>query len=494
MGGSESNKRDVSPDALRSVKRRVTHHFCNRIAHSPKGYTDSELAMKLMHHFHEQTKDKNEYHRLLFFDGHISHCSSELVDFCRDRRIIIITYPPHTTHELQGLDDVPFAAMKKHWAKERHRLELDSIKVTKSNFLKYFAPVYQRTFTKENILSAWRRVGLIPFNPSVITAEKLAPSTEMSINVEMPTSLDGPFQAVLEAASSSLMATSRRTNPGPPSLSTQSASSAIASSPVNPFRVPAPQISPSILRTSLRDASVSFLVDADEPFSSESRIPAPQFEHPSSGPNAVFGSSATFEELLEENERLKAALKAAGEQTYRVQAQLVLQTMYSRRLKATLYAKEQKAVQKNGRIHLLSRKAARVLTSDEFREALRLDDERVAAEAEAERLREPEKERREALKAWRKARDNEVAKMREEQFQADCERCAQEGLPPPTKRRRLPNGSVPKTPEHLKLSRAPPQSAPVAMMDVAVDEDEEEDGEDEDEGMGDEDDACQSGL
>lgn len=78
------------------------------------GYTDGELAMKLLEHFNKQTKDKNEHYRLLFLDSHISHCSLELAHFCQDHQIIAITYPPHCTHELQGLDTVTFAAMKKH--------------------------------------------------------------------------------------------------------------------------------------------------------------------------------------------------------------------------------------------------------------------------------------------------------------------------------------------------------------------------------------------
>ena len=56
-------------------------------------------------------------------DGHSSHYTPELLDFARDNNIIILGYPPHCTHALQGLDVICFARMKEAWKKEIHKFE-----------------------------------------------------------------------------------------------------------------------------------------------------------------------------------------------------------------------------------------------------------------------------------------------------------------------------------------------------------------------------------
>lgn len=56
--------------------------------------------------------------------------------------------------------------------------------------------------------------------------------------------------------------------------------------------------------------------------------------------------------------------------------------------------REQRGNHPKGRIRLLSRSAACVLTGDEFTEALEEDGERVAAEAELEVWRAADRERR----------------------------------------------------------------------------------------------------
>ncbi|KAE9402188.1 hypothetical protein BT96DRAFT_1088144 [Gymnopus androsaceus JB14] len=51
-------------------------------------------------------------------DGHSSHYSSELLDFCVAHNILLLGYPPHCTHALQGLDVVCFAKHKEEWKRE----------------------------------------------------------------------------------------------------------------------------------------------------------------------------------------------------------------------------------------------------------------------------------------------------------------------------------------------------------------------------------------
>ena len=74
--------------------------------------------------FNAATKEKADGRtRVLLMDGHSSHYSLELLEFARANNIIILGYPPHCTHALQGLDVVCFAKMKKEFRKEINRFE-----------------------------------------------------------------------------------------------------------------------------------------------------------------------------------------------------------------------------------------------------------------------------------------------------------------------------------------------------------------------------------
>ena len=50
---------------------------------------------------------------LLVIDNHDSHCSLEVIDFCKLHNIHILTLPPHTSHRTQPLDVTFFGPLKK---------------------------------------------------------------------------------------------------------------------------------------------------------------------------------------------------------------------------------------------------------------------------------------------------------------------------------------------------------------------------------------------
>lgn len=156
-----------------------------RLAISGKGYSDNEIALKMLMDFDRQTKGKNNLPRLLVIDGHGSHSTLPFVKYARENRIFVATYAPHMTHEMQGLDKIHFSLFKRYYAEElARRLRDTATKVTKSNFLEVIAPVFERTFTCELNKRAWEVTGLIPFNPAVITPDRMAPSSETSTHLE----------------------------------------------------------------------------------------------------------------------------------------------------------------------------------------------------------------------------------------------------------------------------------------------------------------------
>lgn len=77
-----------------------------KIALSEKGWTNNTLGLDwLKEVFEPSTKARQKgSHRMLILDGHDSHISNEVINFCIASDIIPACLPSHTTHRLQPLD------------------------------------------------------------------------------------------------------------------------------------------------------------------------------------------------------------------------------------------------------------------------------------------------------------------------------------------------------------------------------------------------------
>jgi hypothetical protein len=84
-------------------------------------------------------------------DEHSSHYTLELLEFVWANNIIILGYPPHCTHALQGLDIVCFTWMKEAWKEKIHKFEELHKKVTKGDFTEVFSKVFLTAFTEPTI-------------------------------------------------------------------------------------------------------------------------------------------------------------------------------------------------------------------------------------------------------------------------------------------------------------------------------------------------------
>ncbi|KIJ93023.1 hypothetical protein K443DRAFT_37672, partial [Laccaria amethystina LaAM-08-1] len=159
-----------------------------RIGYQQKGWTDGEIGAAWMKIFEGQTQVKaNGEHRLLVVDGHNSHYTVAFLLLARLHQIIVICYPAHGTHIYQGLDVVIFAILKLLLSKERDKLLRDTgTAITKSNFLSVITTAYVQALTPGNIKTAFRKTGIHPFNPDVVTSDMLAPSKETSLEANLP--------------------------------------------------------------------------------------------------------------------------------------------------------------------------------------------------------------------------------------------------------------------------------------------------------------------
>ena len=168
--------------------------------HSPKGWTDAEISMEWMvKHFDVQTQDKAEGQTwVLLLDGHSSHYTPELLEYARDQNIMILGYPPHCTHALQGLDVVCFAWMKKAWKQVINEFAtLHRAQVTKGDFTSLFGRAYRRAFTKEMIKAAFKAIGVYPFDCTVITTKQIKPSEATSVKGQFAITWTSPVCAIM---------------------------------------------------------------------------------------------------------------------------------------------------------------------------------------------------------------------------------------------------------------------------------------------------------
>ena len=141
-----------------------------RIGVSKNGWTTNELGLAWLQHFIQHTEARRVgSHRLLIIDGHESHKSLAFQDLCEERNIITLCMPPHSSHILQPLDVGCFAPLKQAYKKELRGLADSHIHhIDKKAFLAAFKPIFNKAFSKNNILSSFRATGLVPHNPDVV--------------------------------------------------------------------------------------------------------------------------------------------------------------------------------------------------------------------------------------------------------------------------------------------------------------------------------------
>jgi DDE superfamily endonuclease len=129
----------------------------SKIATSPKGWTDNELGLLwLREHFHVETakQQKGEY-RLLLLDGHESHCTLEFIEFCIEKKIILLVLPPHTTHLLQPLDVAIFQPLAKYYSNEiADHSRNNHYWLIKKDFIKYYQKARKQALRESNIQAA----------------------------------------------------------------------------------------------------------------------------------------------------------------------------------------------------------------------------------------------------------------------------------------------------------------------------------------------------
>ena len=149
---------------------------------SPLGYINAELFAEYGQIFIQFLKDKKLLHpgqkHMLILDSHSSHVYNwEFMSLMKKNGIEVVSLPPHCTHILQPLDDVPFGSLKIKWNQLLHEFNTANAgrKMTKVEFFKVFVPAYTTSTSEKQIKKGFENTGIYPVNrnaPKILKKQK----------------------------------------------------------------------------------------------------------------------------------------------------------------------------------------------------------------------------------------------------------------------------------------------------------------------------------
>jgi hypothetical protein len=171
---------------------------------SPSGWMRTDIFTKFItEKFYPYLVERGiEFPVVVFVDGHTSHLSMPLSQFCDEHEIILICLPPNTTHILQVLDVVFFFPMKKKWKnllatyRLSHEEELKKDKVPEA-----LQEIFDTEDFRETLKNGFRVCGLYPFSPDAVNYSKLITSSRES-ECKSPEKDIGKLKVVLDCIES----------------------------------------------------------------------------------------------------------------------------------------------------------------------------------------------------------------------------------------------------------------------------------------------------
>jgi hypothetical protein len=133
------------------------------------GWSIERLFMEFVDHFIEYAKPSKEEPVLLFLDNHECHVNVPVIKKARDTAIIMIMFPPHTSHKLQPLDWTVFGSFKLHYNRAVNDWMSSNPGKTISicEVAQMVGRAFPLAFTNSNILSGFATTGISPLNEDV---------------------------------------------------------------------------------------------------------------------------------------------------------------------------------------------------------------------------------------------------------------------------------------------------------------------------------------
>ncbi|XP_071653661.1 uncharacterized protein [Temnothorax longispinosus] len=142
------------------------------IGTSDRGWMTAETFFEYVTNvFYPWLQQNNvEFPVILYVDGHSSHCTLPLSNFCREKNIELIALYPNATHILQPLDVAVFHPLKSMWKKtvNQWRFENCGDRLKKEQFAPLLKVALDSLDLTATIRNGFRSCGLVPFSADAV--------------------------------------------------------------------------------------------------------------------------------------------------------------------------------------------------------------------------------------------------------------------------------------------------------------------------------------
>ena len=110
---------------------------------------------------------------LVYADGHKSHLSLEVAEFCTSKGILLVALYPNSTHLLQPLDVSVFKSLKSLWATAKNKWKETHLNenISKKSFPTVFKGAVDQ-ITLSTVVNGFRKSGLYPLDPGKVDYSK----------------------------------------------------------------------------------------------------------------------------------------------------------------------------------------------------------------------------------------------------------------------------------------------------------------------------------
>ena len=142
------------------------------------GWMTEDNFLKYLQHFVHHTKP-NDMPLLLILDNHDSHLSIDVLNYAKEHRITMISFPPHCSHKLQPLDLSVFGPLKKRTAQAQNNWMRTHPGKTMTiyDLPEIICEPWLDSVTPRNITSGFEKAGIFPYNADKFTEADFAPSS-----------------------------------------------------------------------------------------------------------------------------------------------------------------------------------------------------------------------------------------------------------------------------------------------------------------------------